>query len=97
MKLAILAGASALALSACAGLEAQTGLTPTEQTCAVTEGAAYATSITEWADLTYSQKGAVVAAGVDEVVATCGIESPLVDQARPIISAAIQAAALVED
>lgn len=96
MRALILAAAAALALSGCATLTERTGLTPEQQACAITEGTAYASAISGWADLSYVQRAAVVATGVEYVAAACEIESAMLEQARPVISAAIQAAALAE-
>lgn len=98
MRTLALIGAAGLAmLAGCASLQSDyAALTDAQKACAITEAAAYASGVNGWGDLSYSAKAATVAAGVDAVAAACAIDSAALAHAKPLISAAIQAAALAE-
>ena len=97
MKTLILGAAGLVMLGGCAALKSDFDALTTEQkACAITESATFASSVTGWGDMSYTQKATAVSAGVDAVAEACAIESAALAQAKPLISAAIQAAALVE-
>jgi uncharacterized cupredoxin-like copper-binding protein len=97
MKTLILGAAGLALLGGCAALKSDYAALTTEQkSCAITESATFASSVPGWGHMTYAQKATTVSAGIDAVALACAIDSAALAQARPLISAAIQAAALVE-
>jgi hypothetical protein len=93
----IIGAAGLIMLAGCDALRSDyAALTADQKACAITESATFASSVTGWGDLSYSAKAAAVSAGVDAVAEACAIDSAALAQAKPLISAAIQAAALVE-
>jgi hypothetical protein len=97
MKTLILGAACLALLGGCAALKSDyAALTSEQKTCLVVESATFASSVPGWGHMTYAQKATAVSAGIDAVALACSIDSAALAQARPLISAAIQAAALVE-
>ena len=93
MKNFALAGALALAVSACAQITDTTGLSDDQQRCVAQNAVAYVQSYAgDWRTLTLPQRAQVVADGVVAISGLCqiGIED------QPIIETALQAAALAE-
>lgn len=94
MKAIVLAGAAALALSACAQLTARTGISEEAQACLATNALAAAdVAKGAWGGLTTPQKAAYIAQATDEIATLCGVDASKV---QPYLAAAVQAAALVE-
>jgi hypothetical protein len=97
MKTLIIGAAGLAMLAGCSDLQSDYAALTTEQkSCAITESATFASAVPGWGHMTYAQKAAAVSAGIDAVALACAIDSAALAQARPLISAAIQAAALVE-